>query len=124
IFRDPLGQIDIDRHSCIGCFDCATQCPYDAISMVPRDEGAAGDDLVAIKCNLCEGTPLNPTGARRRAYSCEENCPTGALVRVNPLEYFNEVKSARGPVFRDQTHALGRNIHKSDPLARAWHIAG
>ena len=36
IFRDPLGQVDIDPHTCIGCFDCATQCPYDAISMVPR----------------------------------------------------------------------------------------
>ena len=148
IFRDPLGQIDIDRVSCIGCFDCATQCPYDAISMVPREAPAAngggfvsklarafsfriaepvapaGDDVVAIKCNLCEGTSLNPPGARRQAYSCEENCPTGALVRVNPVEYFDEVKTARGFVFRDQTHAFGRNIHKSDPLARAWHIAG
>src|SRR5690349_6491245 len=87
IFRDPLGQVDIDRASCIGCFDCATQCPYDAITMVPRepspngngfaariarlfsfrlDEPAApsaADDVVAIKCNLCEGTPLNPAGA-------------------------------------------------------------
>ena len=37
IFRDARGQIDIDAPSCIGCYDCATQCPYDAISMVPRD---------------------------------------------------------------------------------------
>jgi Fe-S-cluster-containing dehydrogenase component/CRP-like cAMP-binding protein len=148
IFRDPLGYVDIDRATCIGCFDCATQCPYDAITMVPRDAPvtgsgfisklarafsfrlnepappAAADDVVAIKCNLCEGTSMNPAGARRQAYSCEENCPTGALVRVNPVEYFDEVKSARGLVFRDQTHAYGRNIHKSDPLARAWHIAG
>src|SRR5215211_852192 len=36
IFRDPFGHIDIDKSSCIGCFDCATQCPYDAITMVPR----------------------------------------------------------------------------------------
>jgi hypothetical protein len=87
----------------------------------------AGDDVVAIKCNLCEGTSLNPPGApggRRKAYSCEENCPTGALVRVNPVEYFDEVKTARGFVFRDQTHAFGRNIHKRDPLARAWHVVG
>src|SRR5436189_4077137 len=27
-------------------------------------------------------------------------------------------------VFRDKGHATGRNIHKSDPLARAWHIGG
>lgn len=147
IFRDPLGHIDIDRATCIGCFDCATQCPYDAISMAPRDAAVnddgfvtklarafsfrlaepaapAGDDLVAIKCNLCEGTSLNPRGARRQAYSCEENCPTGALVRVNPVEYFDEVEPARGLLYRDQTHAVGRNIHKSDPLARVWHVAG
>jgi Fe-S-cluster-containing dehydrogenase component/CRP-like cAMP-binding protein len=148
IFRDPLGHVDIDAPTCIGCFDCATQCPYDAISMVPRTapphrSGFASklrkafsfkipppaaletsDDLVAIKCNLCEATPLNPPGARRKAYSCEENCPTGALVRVDPIEYFSEIGPAQGFVFRDQTHAVGRNIHKSDPLARAWHLGG
>ena len=36
IFRDPRGYVDIDPATCIGCFDCATQCPYDAITMVPR----------------------------------------------------------------------------------------
>ena len=150
IFRDPLGHVDIDAPTCIGCYDCAMQCPYDAISMVPRDAAAInggfvsklkkafsfrvdpvvtpdpGDkDMVAIKCNLCEQTPLNPAGARRKAYSCEENCPTGALVRVDPQEYFTEIASTQGRiVFRDKTHAIGRNIHKSDPLARAWHIGG
>lgn len=148
IFRDPLGHVDIDPPTCIGCFDCATQCPYDAITMVaraptPSDNSFASklrkvfslrnerlvtpetsDDPVAIKCNLCEDTPLNPPGVRRKAYSCEENCPTGALVRVDPIEYFSEIGPAQGFVFRDQTHAVGRNIHKSDPLARAWHIGG
>src|SRR5260370_26793024 len=82
----------------------------------------AADDMVAIKCNLCESTPLNPSGASRPAYSCEENCPTGALVRVNPQEYFGEIEKTLGLVFRDHTHAIGRNIHKSDPDARLWHI--
>lgn len=148
IFRDALGHIDIDAPTCIGCYDCATQCPYDAISMVPREAPPAnggfvskirrafsfkidpvvtpdpGDDVVAIKCNLCQGTSLNPPGARRKAYSCEENCPTGALVRVNPIEYFTEIGPTQGILFKDKTHAIGRNIHKSDPLARAWHIFG
>ena len=148
IFRDPLGQIDIDKVTCIGCFDCATQCPYDAITMVPRvspppnsgfasklkkalsfkiDQPVApetSDDPVAIKCNLCEDTPLNPPGVRRKKYSCEENCPTGALVRVDPIEYFSEIGPSQAFVFRDQTHAVGRNIHKRDPLARAWHVGG
>ncbi len=148
IFRDPQGHVDINPHTCIGCFDCATQCPYDAISMIPKTDAPveaslftklskvfglspqpvtvpeAGEDVVAIKCNLCEQTPLNPARARRKAYSCEENCPTGALVRVNPLEYFAEIEATQGLIFQDQTHAIGRNIHKSDPLARACHIGG
>src|SRR4030095_12095406 len=79
---------------------------------------------VAIKCNLCEHTPLNPQGVSRQAYSCEENCPTGALVRVDPLKYFDEVESTHGIIFRTETQAFGRNIHKSDPLAKAFHFAG
>lgn len=151
IFRDPRGYVDIDPATCIGCFDCATQCPYDAISMVPRNgepevtfdlmgtlrkafsfETATcsslpltpADDVVAIKCNLCEHTPLNPQGARRQAYSCEENCPTGALLRVDPVTYFTEVEKTKGLIFRNQTQAFGRNIHKSDPLAKSLHIGG
>jgi hypothetical protein len=95
-----------------------------SLTSPPVNLPAASDDVVAIKCNLCEQTPLNPARAKRPAYSCEENCPTGALVRVNPLEYFSELGPAQGLVFQDQTHAIGRNIHKSDPLARAWHLAG
>src|SRR5437870_3079458 len=150
IFRDPNGQVDIESATCIGCFDCATQCPYNAISMVPRNQpapvplslsgriknlfgfakpdspsvSAEGEDMLAIKCNLCENTPLNPAKAARPAYSCEENCPTGALVRVNPQEYFGEIEKTLGLIFRDQTHAIGRNIHKSDPIARLWHFGG
>ncbi|MGH9929474.1 MAG: cyclic nucleotide-binding domain-containing protein [Pyrinomonadaceae bacterium] len=149
IFRDPRGYVDIDPATCIGCYDCATQCPYDAISMVPKNGKPVvtfdlmgtlrrtfslatppaapltpADDLVAIKCNLCEHTPLNPQGAPRQAYSCEENCPTGALLRVDPVRYFTEIEKTQGLVFRDQTQAFGRNIHKSDPKARAFHIGG
>jgi len=43
---------------------------------------------------------------------------------VNPLEYFNEIGAIQGMVFKDQTHAIGRNIHKSDPLARTYHFIG
>ena len=150
IGRFPGGQIDIEPKTCIGCGDCATQCPYNAISMVPRKPQAPPtqtfgtrlknwftlappvaptavtetEDLLAVKCNLCDNTPLNPVGARSKAFSCEENCPTGALVRVNPKEYFDEARSAVGFIYRDQTHAIGRDIHKSDPLARLCHVAG
>jgi hypothetical protein len=81
-------------------------------------------DLLAVKCNLCANTPLNPAGAKTRAYSCQENCPTGALVRVNPREYFSEAKNAIGIIFKDQTHAIGRNIHRRDTPARVMHSIG
>ncbi|MGH9942875.1 MAG: 4Fe-4S dicluster domain-containing protein, partial [Pyrinomonadaceae bacterium] len=150
IGRFSGGQIDIDTKTCIGCGDCATQCPYNAITMVPRkappaepvtwkmrarnwltlapsklpDPVTETDNLIAVKCNLCNNTPLNPAGTKQQAYSCQENCPTGALVRVNPREYFTEVERRLGIVFRDQTHAIGRNIHKSDPIAKLWHVGG
>src|SRR5437016_164892 len=79
------------------------------------------ENLLAVKCNLCQNTPLNPRGAKKAAYSCQENCPTGALVRVNPREYFSEAKNAIGIVFQDQTHAIGRNIHKRDTPALIIH---
>lgn len=146
IERFAEGHIDINPSTCIGCADCATQCPFNAISMVPRkpSDGLAADlpskfrtwfslappqeppavttqDLVAVKCNLCENTPLNPALAKTQAYSCQENCPTGALVRVNPREYFSEAKNTIGIVFKDQTHAIGRNIHKRDVPALIIH---
>ena len=150
IGRFENGQIDIDPKTCIGCGDCATQCPYNAITMIPRKPEVpkplswgqrvkgwlsmapaappqpvtATENLLATKCNLCQGTQLNPPGARTAAYSCQENCPTGALVRVNPREYFAEVNKRLGVVFRDQNRAIGRNIHKRDPLALFWHALG
>lgn len=152
IGRFDLGQVDIDPKTCIGCGDCATQCPYNAISLVPRrPKPAAADvtfktklqeflrirpdpippqvdateDLVAIKCNLCsDRTTLNPPKAKTRAYSCEENCPTGALARVKPREYFSEIGSIEGLLLADKTHAYGRNIHKSDPPRRIIHLMG
>jgi Fe-S-cluster-containing dehydrogenase component/CRP-like cAMP-binding protein len=147
VFRDRQGMIDINAGICIGCLGCANQCPYDAISMIPGVPAPAAQDtatesvpgvetkakppaqvpIIAVKCNLCENTPLNPAGKqqRRKAYSCEENCPTGALVRVNPREYFNEIESTLGQkIFVDEKHAAGRNIHKSDPLAKAGHLVG
>ena len=150
IARLAGGQIDINPSTCIGCADCATQCPFNAISMVPRKPvvapplGITGTikswlslalpkippavtetaDLLAVKCNLCANTSLNPNGSNPKAFSCQENCPTGALVRVNPREYFAEAGNAIGIVFKDQTHAIGRNIHKRDTPALIIHLIG
>ncbi len=148
IARFPDGQVDIDHKTCIGCADCATQCPYNAISMVPRkglergrDEGRLKrwlrlateppppaveqtDDLLAVKCNLCAGTSLNPKGAKRQAYSCEENCPTGALLRVDPGAYFAEIKNIEGLIFKGPTQAIARHTSHKDAGKRFMHTVG
>jgi Fe-S-cluster-containing dehydrogenase component/CRP-like cAMP-binding protein len=152
IGRFTLGQVDIDPKTCIGCGDCATQCPYNAISMVSRKpkEAPPGvgfkskiqdllrispdpipsaveatEDLVAIKCNLCsDRATLNPPNKKTRRYSCEENCPTGALARINPREYFTEIGNIEGLLLVDKSHAFGRNIHKADWGKRAIHLLG
>ena len=153
IARFPNGEIDIEPRTCIGCGDCATQCPYNAISMIARPgsvkngDGGGGvshflsgmlslgeadlpqpveqtENLLAVKCNLCKSTGLNPPGAKSEAYSCQENCPTGALVRVNPHEYFDEVGNTIGLIQRSATHGTATNIHKSDPKSTMWHVGG
>jgi Fe-S-cluster-containing dehydrogenase component/CRP-like cAMP-binding protein len=148
IGRFPGGQVDIDPKTCIGCGDCATQCPYNAISMVSRkaakvEVGVQGwkgwfelkpdplppsvettEDLLAVKCNLCQGTTLNPPGAKRKAYSCEENCPTGALLRVDPHTYFAEIKNVEGTIFRDSTHVVARHTSHKDFGKRLVHALG
>ena len=40
------------------------------------------------------------------------------------MTYFTEVEKIQGLIFRDHTQAFGRNIHKSDPLAKALHLFG
>lgn len=144
------GQIDIAPSLCIGCGDCATQCPYDAIFMVHCDEpgqaeagkptmwtrlGLASEpapqpvtgieNLLAIKCNLCsDRTRLNPPGSKSQAYSCEENCPTGALARIVPDQYFAEIGQIENLRMLDPNHAYGRNIHQRDSRKRWIHVAG
>src|SRR5262245_642006 len=166
IARFSDGQVDIDYKTCIGCADCATQCPYNAISMIPRKAGAGDkgkqgdkekgkkggrenangrgkwkgwlglaaeplppaveqtDDLLAGKCNLCAGTPLNPEGVKRPAYSCEESCPTGALLRVDPRSYFAEIKNIEGLVFKGPTQAIARHTSHKDLGKRVTHAIG
>src|SRR5262249_16638366 len=176
IARFPDGQVDIDYKTCIGCADCATQCPYNAISMIPRKAGGEGkekgkraekkkngkgdkgkgsvgdrekgmqgggwkrwlrlateplppaveqtDDLLAVKCNLCAGTSLNPEGVKRPAYSCEESCPTGALLRVDPRSYFAEVKNIEGLVFKRPTQAVAPHTSHKDSGKRVTHAIG
>lgn len=105
IVREASGEIRIISDNCIGCAACATRCPYDNIQMVERgkttmpllkrvlprsvfdflglgkDANALEDyERVAAKCDLCAGYHNGP--------ACVRSCPTGAAMRIDPLEFF------------------------------------
>lgn len=95
IVRRPGGEIFI-RDSCIGCSNCANNCPYENIFMVqPKTRRSPFDWLagllrpsrtetdrvkqeVAVKCDLCRSVAGGP--------ACVRSCPTGAAIRLEPQD--------------------------------------
>ncbi|MBI4853374.1 MAG: cyclic nucleotide-binding domain-containing protein [Acidobacteria bacterium] len=177
IARFQGGQVDINPATCIGCGDCATQCPYNAISLVLRKDlrkpgapaaakaapakdakaGAKGataeakanvfemlglafdtkpspvtgeEDLVAVKCNLCNGTAINPVDKngvkihKDHRYNCVESCPTGACMRVSPTEYFSEISNIKGVAFNKNAQATVRKGSYKDTGKQIAHVIG
>jgi Fe-S-cluster-containing hydrogenase component 2 len=105
IHRSANGEVFIDD-SCIGCGNCETNCPYDAIKLsypAPAKPGllswlflgrgsgpgepkhfepsAADKDLgkKAFKCDACGSVEGGP--------ACVRACPTGAAVRLGPDQF-------------------------------------
>lgn len=54
------GIVKIIEDECIGCEACVEACPYNAIKMI---------DMIAIKCDLCNGEP-----------QCVKFCPLHAII--------------------------------------------
>ena len=105
ILRHKDGQVYINPERCIGCGNCAKNCPYGNIFMVhpakvepvgpfdrllgmigfakgPSHQDETGE-MKAIKCDLCKGLDHGP--------ACVRICPTGAALRVSPTEYFKRI---------------------------------
>lgn len=116
--RDPNGEVWINAETCIGCGNCATYCPYNVIKMAKVDndpgpgllmrmlfpkkavkvEPLEGDVIAdvkkAVKCDLCRELPKKRRGGTRAA--CVSSCPTGAIVRIDPDEYVDEIYERQG----------------------------
>ena len=75
IHRTTDGKVYIDD-SCIGCGNCAANCPYDAIEMVAMGGGIDEGPKLAKKCDACVDLSGGP--------ACVNACPTGAAVRFSP----------------------------------------
>jgi CRP-like cAMP-binding protein/thioredoxin reductase/Fe-S-cluster-containing dehydrogenase component len=89
--RQPDGEVII-KETCIGCGNCAGNCPYGVIQLV-YDKSHSNIPLLdwlglgkkakkgpakAAKCDMCSSMSGGP--------ACVRSCPTGAAVRVNPRE--------------------------------------
>lgn len=106
IHREKDGEVNI-YDFCIGCTNCARRCPYDNITMADRGDAgevdAAGkkkSKQIATKCNLCAG---------HNDAACVSNCPTGAILRVDPKTYFEEIAALRGSAEGNDTGAKARH---------------
>ena len=110
IERDPNGVVQVYEDKCIGCGNCARDCPYGAISMVETPKkptfwdrfpllgqlcgrksstaAAGAHQEVAIKCDLCTSINVKKDMVDP---ACVQSCPTGAAIRVRP-NYFKEVE--------------------------------
>lgn len=92
--------VKIDENLCIGCSNCANNCPYDSIVMQstgttwPEGDESVPEWLqglerdVASKCDLCESTGHGP--------ACVANCPQGCAVRVGSLDEIRDLLAEPG----------------------------
>ena len=109
LYRSSDGAVKIND-TCIGCGNCARNCPYDAIhlSAVPKKRGnlltwmlfGMGDrpgerkpaqkskdnKELARKCDLCEDVRGGP--------ACVRACPTGAIIRIGPEGLIKQIQDA------------------------------
>jgi CRP-like cAMP-binding protein/Fe-S-cluster-containing dehydrogenase component len=95
IARDKDGEVYI-KDFCVGCGACAKGCEFGNISMVVAKDAEGKEIKIAegklkrkaSKCDICKGY---------EQANCVYNCPQGAIIRIDPNEYFDELhRSDRG----------------------------
>ncbi len=88
----------VDESICVGCRQCAVDCPYEAITMLPRADGRAEevarvDPALCVSCGICAGScapmgvgPPGRTGrdqlARVRAFIAHPERRSGEVVVI------------------------------------------
>ena len=108
-----LEPVKVDLANCDGCTLCERDCPYNAIKMIPRTDGARPkfqadiDPNLCVSCGVCIG-------------SCPDNALTFGDIPLDPLwkTTLNAVaeKQKVKVIFTCERHALhGAASHFNDP---------
>lgn len=124
IVRSGTGAVLIRDELCTGCGACAKACPWDSIAMAERSPPVSAlSPEIAVKCDLC---------ASHSAPACVQACPTEAIVRLDPLSEFVEMREMFGGSARPSPPAeRGASVAPNAGLALgtvgvavAWHWHG
>ena len=111
----------VDPRSCTGCTQCVQDCPWDAISMVPRDDDrptlvALVNSERCVSCGICAGScapmgvgPAARTGRDQLATLRGEILPALARAGTTPLVAVCCAQAPRG--FVSALSARGAFVH-------------
>ena len=117
----------VDEAICVGCWQCSWDCPYDAISMIPRSDGRAEvvarvDPERCVSCGICAGScapmGVGPPGRagrdqleRVRGYLAGPERVAGEMVAIACWQGAGAVLRAEGAVLYPVDCA--GNLHSS-----------
>jgi len=78
--------------TCIGCGNCKQNCPYGVIEMAYKTKAPSSYwqwMLFGIGLRPGKGEVLDLCIEQNNGPACVRACPTGAAMRLNPVEFVN-----------------------------------